>query len=1489
METRRLALLEAAKLHPFFGEIYLFSDPSTNQIFFVKSIDLSSPEEFRSTLKKIEGRKAVSHPNLITLHDILEFEGKSKAFILAEYPQVSSEDLARRLASPREKIRFLHQILSAFELLESNGLYHGLVRPEYLSYDPIKNRYLLIEHFEENSQFLTFQKNKWQSGHSLYPHPDILDLLATRKQTSAISPGSSDVFSLAMTLIHLTENSTFLPNFYDHEKIAFDFSSFSEFVENLEKKFAGSENEKLAGFLKTVLLQKDPSRFLNAKEALSLFSETFDKEIYTENSENFPHFVQGQKEKVRFQNLPDDFFQKLNILSFKNDKINPTEKSPYFTESRLVFDDKDSNFQSSKSMHRENDSQHWAPSETNPLLFSPTKEINISQLKHSEFSDHSRNYSLNFSNQTPNSISHPKSKFDFDELESSKNFNSHSNSEFLLGLTSIQASLQDPFSHILNQLVGETSPSPEHFRKFDPKLPIQTNVIIKQDSSEIGNNLRDVQSQILNPNNIEAEYLPKSCPPPASIIQDASKNLSKHPSIDNSKSGGDSLVQSVEFELKKIGETVNYKNVFVSNLILLEEKNSQTEIINEENQSGSYSSTLELPIGQSSADGKRESATIGMLPLLVTKAENESGFPKSLSENSQEQISKDEKVANFPREKDPTSENENLFSEKPFNEKNVKEFSSSSQKTSNFANQSDIRSKANNFASSFRVTETSPISKDDVIVNSNWDQSQTNPLVDLARDSIERRSLRGLGSPSFDANRDGFFVQPALDSQTDLLASAASAGPKNVSTCENNLTFARDRSNVSGVHRKISSSSAVELPSNEAGVLQRSSEKASLKNQLVSSFHPNPFLERSEHEKIDENKILAPSTETKKSFRNIFDTIEQPKEFSPYDEAEISPESEVKKFNKNPPRILSRAKKSSLPPIHQSINLNDQLESSIQTPESFPSQGGFLFTGHKIITSEDELESRDGKVNSTELSIRLSEIQKTSLLSSRGSLPAVPKQVSIKEKNLRNSIRSLAQKNQSQKRHESNRDDNNHSLEILLESCVNSQKDLQRQSTLKKTKEKIENMAEGIMDERSENEKVKLNVGVSDQDSTKKASQLKLSQKNSKIEKATKKEIVPNELEKSKNSSSSSASSRSSSSDSDSSSSKSEKKIASNKPLLTKATSDKKKSPSVSSQSKILNESNKNDSADLQILSKIEKNSPSSDPVQNKTFISENILKEGSDRIDHSIPSLAKAHENFQEEGNSRHVDSSGEYKPSKIRISQNCSDEPQVDLTSVLNPSMSQSEITQNISTPLSFQRHLDSISFAKQSPKSSKEEKSTQTEEEIFASLDSKPVMFYDVQSLAKLKHTCAKNRNKSQRTIRELESILIKQESQIVPLSTNEILLPRRQSVWISYTSSLRTGSPSRGLLYGSQLSQTIAPFSPDRSLGPLIIPSKFLGIVSSSRRASANLQLSQISSELETFLPNMTATLDLSKSAFKQPNADQSSANRYFVSRSPFRRE
>lgn len=324
---------------PRFGTIKLFINKyiKTNSIV-KKSIQFKSQQQFKISKIQIEDRLYLDHPNILKILEI-DFDDKNLiSSIFFDYPEKTLD--TKNIKIEEAKKMFI-DILKAIIYLKSQKMAHGDIRPNFIFFDKIEQKYVLIDRMKSEKTFLECQRENIDNFQCLYLAPYVFDNLVIDNFETKFKIYKNDVFSLGLIFLEILEGKEVIQEFYDFENYFFNRVKFKSVIKEISERIYDDEISKLIFILiddvflfeeKDILslekilnkilkkkedLKETKKKFYNPFEFLDLNKSEFEK---VENEiDNFKSNIKIKKKRSLFSSLK---IIKVN----KNMKINTDAK-----------------------------------------------------------------------------------------------------------------------------------------------------------------------------------------------------------------------------------------------------------------------------------------------------------------------------------------------------------------------------------------------------------------------------------------------------------------------------------------------------------------------------------------------------------------------------------------------------------------------------------------------------------------------------------------------------------------------------------------------------------------------------------------------------------------------------------------------------------------------------------------------------------------------------------------------------------------------------------------------------------------------------------------------------------------------------------------------------------------------------------------------------------------------------------------------------------
>lgn len=149
MFAERFQLLKPTHKDRVFGTIEVMrSCHNKDRLAYKKTISLKSQEEFSKMLLYASIRERIIIDSLLRLYGTNALPNQTAISLFFEMPNSDQIDNLSQSMSSDVIHQLVNNGLSALSLLETNGLVHGSLRPDFLKYDKLKKRWFLIDRLD---------------------------------------------------------------------------------------------------------------------------------------------------------------------------------------------------------------------------------------------------------------------------------------------------------------------------------------------------------------------------------------------------------------------------------------------------------------------------------------------------------------------------------------------------------------------------------------------------------------------------------------------------------------------------------------------------------------------------------------------------------------------------------------------------------------------------------------------------------------------------------------------------------------------------------------------------------------------------------------------------------------------------------------------------------------------------------------------------------------------------------------------------------------------------------------------------------------------------------------------------------------------------------------------------------------------------------------------------------------------------------------------
>jgi serine/threonine protein kinase len=255
-----------------FGRINIYMRKTDYEDLIMEKYHKSnSSEDHEFNTLQADHRLKLHHPSLLkmvdSIHDNNTWESKSY-FV---YPNEDLFDHQSSVNNPAEIMRFLTQLLEVLVLFKEKNYLHGDIRPEFIYYNHIKQRYILLDRLGSGTGLKETQKNLLMYPENLlYMSPELFEDIMRKKSSKGRDLYKSEVFSLGMVLLSMFLDAFELEMCYNKATCSFDNEFFESIVEDMKLNvFSGNLfNEQISNFLFENILCVDPQKRLGPKDCV---------------------------------------------------------------------------------------------------------------------------------------------------------------------------------------------------------------------------------------------------------------------------------------------------------------------------------------------------------------------------------------------------------------------------------------------------------------------------------------------------------------------------------------------------------------------------------------------------------------------------------------------------------------------------------------------------------------------------------------------------------------------------------------------------------------------------------------------------------------------------------------------------------------------------------------------------------------------------------------------------------------------------------------------------------------------------------------------------------------------------------------------------------------------------------------------------------------------------------------------------------------------
>ena len=251
---------------PRFGPIKLFMNKYINtKTLIKKSVQLKTKKEFQISKYQIEERLFLDHDNILKILEIDFCEENLISSIFFEYPEKTLE--TKKMDLKDGKKMFI-EILQAIIYLKSKKMAHGDIRPNFIHYDKIEDKYILIDRMKSDKTFLECQRDNIDNFQGLYMAPYVFDNLVIENFDIKYKIYKNDVFSLGLIFLEILEGKDIIQELYDFENYFFDKIKFNNLIKEVSERIYDEDIKKLIFILINDVFVFEEQNILTLKKIL---------------------------------------------------------------------------------------------------------------------------------------------------------------------------------------------------------------------------------------------------------------------------------------------------------------------------------------------------------------------------------------------------------------------------------------------------------------------------------------------------------------------------------------------------------------------------------------------------------------------------------------------------------------------------------------------------------------------------------------------------------------------------------------------------------------------------------------------------------------------------------------------------------------------------------------------------------------------------------------------------------------------------------------------------------------------------------------------------------------------------------------------------------------------------------------------------------------------------------------------------------------------
>lgn len=223
---------------------------------------------FNITLQRLEHRAMLRPINLLTIVQISPDVESLTIRLFLEFPPTTFD--IKTLHKPAF-LQFCEEILSGLATLESLGLSHGNLRPEFFTWIQAGQLFKLIENYVEQLPPWEVQRQLVQHRQQLFLSPDYFENLAKNVQNFGYNAQKNDIFSFGLILLRHFVEPEEVQKLFNFEESRFDYEHFEQLLRSCKEWVKDPAYDNVLGFIWNNMLRVDEKERKSPTQAYEEF------------------------------------------------------------------------------------------------------------------------------------------------------------------------------------------------------------------------------------------------------------------------------------------------------------------------------------------------------------------------------------------------------------------------------------------------------------------------------------------------------------------------------------------------------------------------------------------------------------------------------------------------------------------------------------------------------------------------------------------------------------------------------------------------------------------------------------------------------------------------------------------------------------------------------------------------------------------------------------------------------------------------------------------------------------------------------------------------------------------------------------------------------------------------------------------------------------------------------------------------------------------